>query len=55
MVHPDTMDLMSRMVAGGELSDLTQERVLRLLPPLVIEQDDLRRFAETLEAILTGK
>lgn len=27
LVHPDTMDLMSRMVAGGELSDLTQERV----------------------------
>lgn len=26
-VHPDTLDLMSRMVSGGELSDLTPERV----------------------------
>lgn len=27
LVHPDTAELMSRMVAGGELSDLTPERV----------------------------
>lgn len=36
----------------GFVCNLTQDTVLRLLPPLVVEQDDLKAFAEALEAIL---
>jgi acetylornithine aminotransferase len=38
----------------GFVLNLTQERVLRLLPPLVIDQEDLRRFAAVLEEVLAA-
>jgi len=38
----------------GFVCNLTQERVLRLLPPLVIDQDDLRAFAAALGEILAA-
>jgi acetylornithine/N-succinyldiaminopimelate aminotransferase len=47
-------EVWKELLARGFVCNLTQERVLRLLPPLVIDQEDLRRFAETLEAVLTG-
>lgn len=39
----------------GFVLNCTQERVLRLLPPLVVEQEDLEKFAQALEAILEKK
>ena len=38
----------------GFLLNLTQERVLRLLPPLVIEEADLDRFVAALGEVLAG-
>jgi acetylornithine aminotransferase len=38
----------------GFILNLTQDTVLRLLPPLVIEQEDLKRFAEALGEVLAG-
>ncbi len=40
------------LLGKGFVVNLTQERVLRLLPPLVIGQEDLRRFAEALSDVL---
>lgn len=40
------------LIQKGFILNLTQERVLRLLPALTIEQDDLERFAVALEEIL---
>jgi acetylornithine aminotransferase len=45
-------DVWKELLARGFVCNLTQERVLRLLPPLVIEQEDLRRFASVLADIL---
>jgi len=36
----------------GFVLNLTQERVLRLLPPLTIPREDLARFASALGAVL---
>jgi acetylornithine/N-succinyldiaminopimelate aminotransferase len=40
------------LLERGFVCNLTQQRVLRLLPPLVIEQDDLKAFADALGAVL---
>ena len=40
------------LIKKGFILNLTQERVLRLLPALTIEQDDLERFASALEETL---
>lgn len=40
------------LIKKGFILNLTQERVLRLLPALTIEKDDLERFASTLEETL---
>ncbi len=45
-------DVWKALLDKGFVCNLTQDTVLRLLPPLVIEQDDLKAFAEALEAIL---
>lgn len=45
-------DVWRELLNSGYVVNLTQERVLRLLPPLVIPEDDLRGFARTLGTIL---
>ena len=40
------------LINRGFVVNLTQERVLRLLPPLIIEQEDLRLFASALSDVL---
>ncbi|MDR2124165.1 MAG: aspartate aminotransferase family protein [Desulfovibrio sp.] len=41
-----------KLLQNGFILNLTQERVLRLLPPLIIEKQDLESFAVCLETIL---
>jgi acetylornithine aminotransferase len=45
-------DVWEKLIHKGFILNLTQERVLRLLPPLVIEKADLEAFAQALEAVL---
>ena len=45
-------EVWKKLLDCGFILNLTQDCVLRLLPPLVIEQEDLRRFAEALSAVL---
>lgn len=45
-------EVWKRLLERGFVCNLTQERVLRLLPPLVVEQDDLRAFADALGTVL---
>jgi acetylornithine aminotransferase len=40
------------LLRNGFILNLTQERVLRLLPPLIIEKEELEKFAVCLETIL---
>lgn len=40
------------LLDAGFILNLTQDRVLRLLPPLIIAEDDLRLFAQALEEVL---
>lgn len=40
------------LLNAGFVLNLTQDRVLRLLPPLVIPEEDLRQFVRTLRRIL---
>ena len=47
-------EVWKRLLERGFVCNLTQERVLRLLPPLVIDQDDLRAFAAALGEILAA-
>jgi acetylornithine aminotransferase len=41
-----------KLLHNGFILNLTQERVLRLLPPLIIAKEDLESFADCLETIL---
>ncbi|WP_462323307.1 acetylornithine/succinylornithine family transaminase [Desulfoplanes sp.] len=43
------------LLERGLVLNLTQERVLRLLPPLVVTHDELRRFVEQLHAVLKNR
>ena len=43
-----------KLLEQGFILNLTQERVLRLLPALTIAQDDLEAFARALELTLAG-
>ncbi len=43
------------LMEQGFVCNCTQERVLRLLPALTIDQDDLERFAQALEGILAAR
>jgi acetylornithine aminotransferase len=45
-------DVWKALLDKGFVCNLTQDTVLRLLPPLVVEQEDLKAFAEALEGIL---
>jgi acetylornithine/N-succinyldiaminopimelate aminotransferase len=45
-------DVWRGLLEAGFVLNLTQDRVLRLLPPLVITEADLRRFSQALEEIL---
>ena len=47
-------EVWKELLQRGFVLNLTQERVLRLLPPLVIEQEDLRLFAGALADVLAG-
>jgi acetylornithine/N-succinyldiaminopimelate aminotransferase len=48
-------DVWRKLLDAGFVLNLTQDKVLRLLPPLVIELEDLRRFSQTLGAILDSQ
>lgn len=45
-------DVWKALLDAGFVLNLTQEKVLRLLPPLVIEKDNLEAFAQALDTIL---
>ena len=45
-------EVWKELLGRGFVLNLTQDTVLRLLPPLVIEQEDLKRFAEALGEVL---
>ncbi|MDR2670024.1 MAG: aspartate aminotransferase family protein [Desulfovibrio sp.] len=45
-------EVWEKLLQSGFILNLTQERVLRLLPPLIIEKEDLESFAVCLETIL---
>lgn len=48
-------DVWTALLERGFILNLTQEKVLRLLPALTIDQDDLERFALALEEVLKAK
>ncbi len=50
----DGQKVWEELLARGFILNLTQGSVLRLLPPLVIDQEDLRRFAQALSDVLGG-
>ncbi len=45
-------DVWRGLLEAGFVLNLTQDRVLRLLPPLVVTEADLRRFSQALSEIL---
>lgn len=45
-------DVWKRLLEAGFVCNCTQDRVLRLLPALTVEKQDLEDFAKTLESIL---
>lgn len=45
-------EVWEKLISKGFILNLTQEKVLRLLPALTIEQDDLEAFAKALEDVL---
>ena len=45
-------EVWKKLLARGFILNLTQDKVLRLLPPLVIEQEDLKLFASALADVL---
>ncbi|HDQ41348.1 MAG TPA: aspartate aminotransferase family protein [Desulfonatronum sp.] len=45
-------DVWRKLLDQGFVLNLTQDRVLRLLPPLIIAEEDLRHFTKTLGDIL---
>ncbi|KHK01930.1 aspartate aminotransferase family protein [Desulfovibrio sp. TomC] len=53
LTFPGT-DVWKALLARGFVLNLTQDTVLRLLPPLVIEQEDLKRFSEALGQVLAA-
>jgi acetylornithine aminotransferase len=50
----DGQKVWEELVKRGFILNLTQGTVLRLLPPLTIEQEDLKRFAQALGDVLSG-
>lgn len=49
----DGQPVWEKLLKRGFILNLTQGTVLRLLPPLVIEQEELTRFAQALSAVLS--
>ncbi|MDR0826396.1 MAG: aspartate aminotransferase family protein [Desulfovibrio sp.] len=47
-------EVWEKLLQKGFILNLTQEKVLRLLPPLSIEKSDLENFARTLQDVLAG-
>ena len=45
-------DVWRKLLEAGFVLNLTQDRVLRLLPPLVVTEAELRRFSQALSEIL---
>ena len=45
-------EVWKKLLGRGFILNLTQDKVLRLLPPLVIEQEDLKLFASALADVL---
>jgi acetylornithine/N-succinyldiaminopimelate aminotransferase len=52
LTHPGA-EIWKALLDAGFILNLTQDKVLRLLPPLIITQDELDAFALALDAILT--
>jgi acetylornithine aminotransferase len=50
----DGQKVWEELLRRGYILNLTQGSVLRLLPPLIIGEADLRRFAKTLGDVLSG-
>ncbi len=50
----DGQKVWEELMRRGFILNLTQGTVLRLLPPLVIEQEELKRFADALADVLGG-
>ncbi len=48
-------DIWTGLLERGFVLNLTQERVLRLVPPLIIAREDLEAFAVALEELLVAK
>ncbi|MFV0348295.1 MAG: aspartate aminotransferase family protein [Halodesulfovibrio sp.] len=48
-------DIWKALMAQGFVLNLTQERVLRLVPPLIIAKEDIDTFAAALEELLAAR
>lgn len=51
----DGKDIWEALISRGFILNLTQERVLRLVPPLVLTKEDIDLFAQSLEELLLKK
>ena len=51
----DGKDIWEALIERGFILNLTQERVLRLVPPLVLTKEDIDLFAQNLEELLSKK
>jgi acetylornithine aminotransferase len=47
-------DVWRRLLDEGYILNLTKDRILRLVPPLVIEKKDIEDFVRALEKALCG-
>lgn len=54
LTHPGA-EVWKALLEEGFVLNLTQDTVLRLLPPLVITQEELDSFCRALERILAGE
>jgi len=53
LTHPGA-EVWKALLDKGFILNLTQDTVLRLLPPLVISQEELESFCQALETVLAG-
>lgn len=54
LTHPGA-EVWKALLERGFVLNLTQDTVLRLLPPLVISEEELESFCQALESLLAGK
>jgi acetylornithine/N-succinyldiaminopimelate aminotransferase len=45
-------DIVKRALAAGLVTNVTADKVIRLLPPLVIQEAEVRKLAEILVAVV---